>query len=94
MCETLDAMFTMYDGHSGSDYVGEWADCIAEASVKWSHLTIAERKRYTNAEEGAYYCVVDCETMMTIWDVTDLIGDEAMDCDRYGFDISKSGEKI
>ena len=94
MCETVDAMFTMYDGRGGCDYVGEWAECIAEASDKWSHLTIAERKRYTDADEGAFFCVVDCETMMTIWDVADLIGDEPLDCDRLGFEISNSGERI
>lgn len=90
----METMFTYYDGNSGRDYIGDYADCMAEASDVWYHLTIEERKRYTDADNGAHYCVVDCDTMITIWDIMDLIEDEPLDCERYGFELSNSGERI
>lgn len=89
----MDAMLNYYDGNTGGVYYEEYSEVMRHMSYVWNHLSINDRKRYTNADNGAYFCVVDTDTMITIWDVADLIGDELLDCDRLGFDISPSGER-
>lgn len=91
----MEAIFSYFDGNTGNDIIGEYADVMAEMSDMWHHLSISDRKKYTDFDHGAFFCVSDRDTLITIWDVADLIDDsEPSDIDRLGFEISNTGERI
>lgn len=89
----MDAVLSYYDGNSGADYADEYEEVMRVMADKWNHMSIKDRARYTNMDNGAYFCVVDYDTLITIWDIMDLIEDEPLECDRLGFDISPTGER-
>lgn len=53
-------MFTFgyCNGNTGNEQTfGTRKEAEDAASSKWEHLTLREKKRYTSAEDGAYFAV-------------------------------------